>query len=101
MILVPSARVAVRGQLLFPPFTQLGWDQNAPTPKQVRLDEVANVEHIIQYGRPLYVLISGFVPLCPLTDSQMGVTEAGLPTPTGPPPRQTEVVWNDGVRSLQ
>ncbi|KAF8552448.1 hypothetical protein OG21DRAFT_1486202 [Imleria badia] len=28
--LFSSARVAVKGQLLFPPFTQLGWDQNAP-----------------------------------------------------------------------
>ena len=78
MILVPSARVAVSGQLLFPPFTQLGWDQNAPAPENVSPEEVANAKHIIQYGRPLCVLsISGFVLLHPLTDSQMGLTEGG------------------------
>ena len=99
MILVPSARVAVRGQLLFPPFTQLGWDQNAPALARVQPDEVAKAGHILQYGRPLCVLISGFVLLCPLTDSQMGLTEAGW-TPSPPPPRQTEAVWIYGVRAF-
>jgi hypothetical protein len=99
MILVPSERVALGGQLVFPPFTQLGWDQNAPKLGQVQPDEVAKAGHILQYGRPLYVLISDFVLLCPLADSQMGLTE-GLPTRRTPPPRQTEVVWNADVQSF-
>ena len=104
MISVPSARHTVEGQLLFPPFTQLGWDQNAPALEKVRPEEVAKAGHIIQYGRPLCVLsISGFVLLRPLTDSQMGLTDGGtgdglLPR-TDPPARQTEVVWKGGVRS--
>ena len=61
MILVPSARVSVEGQLLFPPFTQLGWDQNAPVLRKVQPDGVAKVQHIIKYGRPLYVLIFDLV----------------------------------------
>ena len=104
MILVPSARVSVEGRLLFPPFTQLGWDQNAPALKKVQPEEVAKAEHIIQYGRPLCVLsISDFALLRPLTDSQMdltqGGTEDGLLPQTDPQARQTEVVWDGGVPS--
>ncbi|KAF8547557.1 hypothetical protein OG21DRAFT_905914 [Imleria badia] len=58
-ILVPSARFAVEGQLLFPPFTQLGWDQNAPVLKAVQRDEVAKAGHILQYGRPLWASLKG------------------------------------------
>ncbi|KAH7884242.1 hypothetical protein F5I97DRAFT_2035573 [Phlebopus sp. FC_14] len=63
--MVSSARVPVDGHLFFPPFTQLGWDQNTPILEKVQADEVGKAEHILRYGRPLYVLI-GFAPLCPL-----------------------------------
>ncbi|KAH7884939.1 hypothetical protein F5I97DRAFT_1300844 [Phlebopus sp. FC_14] len=52
--LFPSARVAVEGQLVFPPFTQLGWDQNTPALDEVRPDEVGKAEHVLRYGRPLW-----------------------------------------------
>ena len=79
MTLVPSARVVVEGQLLFLPFTQLGWDQNAPA--LVHLDKVAKLEHILQYGHPLCVLVSGLFLPHQLTNSQMGFTD-GLHTHT-------------------
>ncbi|KAF8553145.1 hypothetical protein OG21DRAFT_1497931 [Imleria badia] len=54
-----SARVSVKGQLLFPPFTQLGWNQNAPELEEVQPEEVAKVGHIIRYGHPLWVSLMG------------------------------------------
>ncbi|KAI9570118.1 hypothetical protein HD554DRAFT_2083867 [Boletus coccyginus] len=60
--LFPSARVAVEGQLLFPPFTQLGWDQHAPPLEAIRPDEVANRNHILSYGRPLWISLKDYRP---------------------------------------
>ncbi|KAG9318017.1 hypothetical protein JVU11DRAFT_80 [Chiua virens] len=56
--LYPSQRVAIEGQLLFPPFTQLGWDQHAPSLEDALQDDVATGEHIIKYGRPLWMSLS-------------------------------------------
>ncbi|KAG9313098.1 hypothetical protein JVU11DRAFT_6543 [Chiua virens] len=56
--LYPSQRVAIEGQLLFPPFTQLGWDQHAPSLKDALQDDVATGAHIIKYGRPLWMSLS-------------------------------------------
>ncbi|KAF8548533.1 hypothetical protein OG21DRAFT_1500955 [Imleria badia] len=55
VILVNSARVSVEGESLLPPFTQLGWDQNAPALNEVQPEGVAKVGHIVRYGRPLWV----------------------------------------------
>ena len=48
---------SVPEQPLFAPFTQLGWDQNAPVLGEVQPGEVAGVGHILRYGRPLCVLL--------------------------------------------
>ncbi|KAG8218116.1 hypothetical protein J3R82DRAFT_3638, partial [Butyriboletus roseoflavus] len=48
-----SARVSVQGDLLFPPFSELGWDHHAPRLDTVPSSEVAKAEHISCYGRPL------------------------------------------------
>ncbi|KAG9313113.1 hypothetical protein JVU11DRAFT_6563 [Chiua virens] len=56
--LFPSHRVAIEGQLRFPPFIQLGWDQHAPSLKDALQDDVATGEHIIKYGRPLWMSLS-------------------------------------------
>jgi hypothetical protein len=52
-----SLRVAVAGQLLYPPFTHLGWDQNADALSDVSANDVAQFEHIAGFGRPLFVFL--------------------------------------------
>ncbi|KAF9239629.1 hypothetical protein BU15DRAFT_74483 [Melanogaster broomeanus] len=47
-----SARVSVKGLLVFPPFSQLGWDQLAYGLKKIEATEVAKLFHIICFGRP-------------------------------------------------
>ncbi|KAF8552450.1 hypothetical protein OG21DRAFT_1511473 [Imleria badia] len=61
-----SSRVAIQGQLRFPPFTQLGWDQNAPVLGKVQPGEVAKAGHILQYGRPLWGSLKGGYSLADL-----------------------------------
>ncbi|KAG8220674.1 hypothetical protein J3R82DRAFT_2961, partial [Butyriboletus roseoflavus] len=48
-----SARVAVDGEQLFPPYTQLGWDQSALGLGEVGVEDVSRLDHILGYGRPL------------------------------------------------
>ncbi|KAI9566675.1 hypothetical protein HD554DRAFT_2174092 [Boletus coccyginus] len=50
-----SDRVAVSGQKLFPPYTQLGWDQSALGLGEIDIEDVSRVHHIVGYGRPLWV----------------------------------------------
>ncbi|KAF9232755.1 hypothetical protein BU15DRAFT_67188 [Melanogaster broomeanus] len=50
-----SARVSVKGPLVFPPFSQLGWDQFAPRLEGIRATDVAKLSHIIGFGRPLWM----------------------------------------------
>jgi hypothetical protein len=50
-----TLRVAVIGQLLYPPFTHLGWDQNADALCDVSANDVAQFEHIAGFGRPLFI----------------------------------------------
>ena len=49
-----SHRVAIRGEELFPPYTQLGWDQSAPPLGSVDVENVSQAENIVGFGRPLY-----------------------------------------------
>ncbi|KAF9234793.1 hypothetical protein BU15DRAFT_65422 [Melanogaster broomeanus] len=49
-----SARVSVKELLVFPPFSQLGWDQFACRLKDIRATDVAKLSHIIAFGRPLW-----------------------------------------------
>ena len=48
-----SARVAEGGELLFPPYTLLGWDQNAFPCENISADETANLRRVVSFGRPL------------------------------------------------
>ena len=50
-----SLRVTAAGMLLFPPYTDLGWDQNADAMSQISASEVASFRHIAGFGRPLFV----------------------------------------------
>ncbi|KAI9464849.1 hypothetical protein HD554DRAFT_2315779 [Boletus coccyginus] len=50
-----SDRVAVSGQKLFLPYTQLGWDQSALGLGEIDIEDVSRVHHIVGYGRPLWV----------------------------------------------
>ncbi|KAF9232686.1 hypothetical protein BU15DRAFT_67236 [Melanogaster broomeanus] len=52
-----SARVSVKGLLVFPPFSQLGWDQFAPGLEGIPATDVAKLSHIIGFGRPLWMLL--------------------------------------------
>ncbi|KAF9239620.1 hypothetical protein BU15DRAFT_74474 [Melanogaster broomeanus] len=49
-----SARVSVKSRLVFPPFSQLGWDQLACRLKDIPATDVAKLSHIIGFGRPLW-----------------------------------------------
>ncbi|KAI9566680.1 hypothetical protein HD554DRAFT_2040055 [Boletus coccyginus] len=42
-----SDRVAVSGQKLFPPYTQLGWDQSALGLGEIDIEDVSRVHHIV------------------------------------------------------
>jgi len=48
-----SDHVAIRGLKLFPPYTQLGWDQSALGLGEIDVEDVSRVRHIVSYGRPL------------------------------------------------
>ena len=52
-----SDRVAIWGEKLFPPYTQLGWDQSAVELRAIDIENVSQLHHIAGYGRPLYVLL--------------------------------------------
>jgi hypothetical protein len=52
-----SSRVAAAGQLLYPPYTLLGWDQNANALPDVSANDVAQFQHIAGFGRPLFVFL--------------------------------------------
>jgi len=73
-----SARVSVGGELIFPPFCQLGWDQYAPALGRVPPAEVARLKHILRYGRPLWLSVEGlFLPTAIVTlasNKLIGVT---------------------------
>jgi len=53
----PSLRVAVEGQLLFKPFTFLGWDSLAYSPTRLVTGSNSSIDKLIRFGRPLYVLL--------------------------------------------
>lgn len=53
-----SLRVAIGGQLLYQPYTYLGWDQNADSLSGISANDVGKFRHIIGFGRPLFVLVS-------------------------------------------
>ncbi|KAH7919076.1 hypothetical protein BV22DRAFT_1134113 [Leucogyrophana mollusca] len=53
-VIYDSARVAEGGELLFPPYTRLGWDQNADPLDGIAANAVAKFDHIIGFGRPLW-----------------------------------------------
>ncbi|KAI9568063.1 hypothetical protein HD554DRAFT_2172787 [Boletus coccyginus] len=50
-----SDYVAICGQKLFPPYTQLGWDQSAPRLGDIDTKDVSKARHIVGYGRPLWL----------------------------------------------
>ncbi|KAI6042694.1 hypothetical protein EDC04DRAFT_912265 [Pisolithus marmoratus] len=54
-----SARVPADGQMAYPPYSQLGWDQQADSLKGIAATDVAQAGHIIGYGRPLWKSIQG------------------------------------------
>ncbi|KAG1799086.1 hypothetical protein EV424DRAFT_1559508 [Suillus variegatus] len=54
-----SLRVAVAGQLLYPPYTRLGWDQNADSLSGTSANGVASFDHIVGFGRPLWKSLVG------------------------------------------
>ena len=49
-----SARVATLGESLFPPYTELGWDQMATPSNEIPADENAKLKYIRGFGRPLW-----------------------------------------------
>ena len=55
-----SLRADAAGQLLYPPYTHLGWDQNADALSDVSANDIAQFEHIAGFGRPLYVFLCSF-----------------------------------------
>ncbi|KAH7902988.1 hypothetical protein BJ138DRAFT_1120865 [Hygrophoropsis aurantiaca] len=57
-----SARFVVAGELLFPPYVQLGWDQGAAALGDVATKDVSRVDHIIRFGRPLWTSINDMDP---------------------------------------
>ena len=51
----PSARVSEGGELLFPSYVSLGWDQNSPPFQSYPINDTAKLGNIIGFGRPLWV----------------------------------------------
>ncbi|KAI6135505.1 hypothetical protein EV401DRAFT_2192055 [Pisolithus croceorrhizus] len=49
-----SARLSSDGRLLYPPYSQLGWDQCADPLEGISATEVARAGHTIGYGRALW-----------------------------------------------
>ncbi|KAG0700650.1 hypothetical protein DFH29DRAFT_930758 [Suillus ampliporus] len=54
-----SLHVAVAGELLYPPYTHLGWDQNADPLSDISANDVAKFHHIVGFGRPLWKSLVG------------------------------------------
>ncbi|KAG2152688.1 uncharacterized protein EDB93DRAFT_1327626 [Suillus bovinus] len=54
-----SLRVAVAGQLVYPPYTHLGWDQLADPLSNISANDVAKFSHIVGFGRPLWKSLAG------------------------------------------
>lgn len=52
-----SDRVSVEGEQLFEPYTQLGWDQNAPGLEGTDVKDISRLDRMTGFGRPLFVLI--------------------------------------------
>ncbi|KAG2141359.1 hypothetical protein DEU56DRAFT_911465 [Suillus clintonianus] len=50
-----SMQIAVGGHLLFPPYTHLGWDQNADRLSDISASDVGKFDHIVGFGRPLFI----------------------------------------------
>ena len=48
-----SLRISEAGELLFRPYTALGWDQNAPSFESLSTDKTACLGDVIRFGRPL------------------------------------------------
>ncbi|KAG1777972.1 hypothetical protein EV702DRAFT_1196772 [Suillus placidus] len=49
-----SQRVPVAGEILYPPYTDLGWDQLAIPLGDISANDVAKFHHIVGFGRPLW-----------------------------------------------
>ncbi|KAG1732293.1 hypothetical protein EDB19DRAFT_1912133 [Suillus lakei] len=49
-----SLRVAIGGDLLYQPYTYLGWDQNADSLSDISANDVGKFHHIVGFGRPLW-----------------------------------------------
>ncbi|KAF8586048.1 hypothetical protein K439DRAFT_1003314 [Ramaria rubella] len=49
-----SLRVYQGGEVLYQPFTELGWDQHTYPLNKINLNEIATFDHISRYGRPLW-----------------------------------------------
>ncbi|KAG1776127.1 hypothetical protein EV702DRAFT_1231141 [Suillus placidus] len=49
-----SLRVAVAGQLVYRPYTHLGWDHNADPLSVISANNVARFDHIVGFGCPLW-----------------------------------------------
>ncbi|KAG0697370.1 hypothetical protein DFH29DRAFT_946530 [Suillus ampliporus] len=58
-VIYDSLRVAVAGELLYPPYTHLGWDQNADSLSDISANDVAKFHHIVGFGRPLWKSLVG------------------------------------------
>ncbi|KAG2140084.1 hypothetical protein DEU56DRAFT_798548 [Suillus clintonianus] len=54
-----SMKIAVGGHLLFPPYTHLGWDQNADRLSDISANDVGKFDHIVGFGRPLWKSLVG------------------------------------------
>ncbi|KAF8548189.1 hypothetical protein OG21DRAFT_1526653 [Imleria badia] len=50
-----SDRIAILGEKLFQPYTQLGWDQSASALGDIDIEDVSQLDHIVGYGRPLWL----------------------------------------------
>ncbi|KAH7881912.1 hypothetical protein F5I97DRAFT_1991629 [Phlebopus sp. FC_14] len=50
----PSLRVYEGGELLFTPYTDLGWDLFADSLSDIRATEAAKFKYIVHFGRPLW-----------------------------------------------
>ena len=48
-----SLRVAQGGELLFPPYTYVGWDQKAKPLDEIKPSEAGQFNNIVSFGRPL------------------------------------------------
>ncbi|KAH7928223.1 hypothetical protein BV22DRAFT_216556 [Leucogyrophana mollusca] len=58
-VIYDSTLFAEGGELLFPPYTLLGWDQNADPLDGITANAVAKLDHIIGFGRPLWTSLKG------------------------------------------